>query len=164
MRVKISMIDQDLRAVGRMMKLLNFTFTESGMRLLHRLQRAGKPRVRDRQMQNTEEWITRRDGSQMRICVFRPLSAIGQVPGVLWLHGGGYALGTPEQSRRYARALMAASDCVVVAPDYRLSCEAPYPAALDDSYQALLWMKSHAVELGISENQLMVGGDSAGGG
>lgn len=164
MKVKISMIDRDLRTVGRMMKLLNFTFTEPGMRLLHKLQRAGRPRMADDQMQISEKWVSRSDGSQMRICIFRPLSPTGHAPGVLWLHGGGYALGTPDQSRRYARALMAASDCVVVAPDYRLSCEAPYPAALSDSYQALLWMKSHASELGIDDSQLMVGGDSAGGG
>lgn len=56
------------------------------------------------------------------------------------------------------------SNCVVIAPDYRLSVEAPYPAALEDSYETLLWMRNHAKELGIRHNQLMVGGDSAGGG
>jgi acetyl esterase/lipase len=103
----------------------------------------------------------------MRICIFRPLSAKEKgmnQPGVLWLHGGGYALGSPEQSKIYARRFIEESNCVVVAPDYRLSIEAPYPAALEDSYEALLWMKNHAKELRICDNQLMVGGDSAGGG
>jgi len=86
------------------------------------------------------------------------------VPGVLWLHGGGYAIGTPEQAAGKAKCLINASPCIVVAPDYRLSPEAPYPAALEDGYQALLWMKNNAGALGIRENQLMVGGDSAGGG
>lgn len=53
---------------------------------------------------------------------------------------------------------------VVVAPGYRLSWQAPYPAALHDCYAALLWLRNHAVELGVSPAQLMVGGESAGGG
>jgi acetyl esterase/lipase len=63
-----------------------------------------------------------------------------------------------------AKRFIDASNCIVVAPDYRLSIEAPYPAALEDSYDALLWMKDHVKELGIRDDQLMVGGDSAGGG
>ena len=53
---------------------------------------------------------------------------------------------------------------MIVAPDYRLSVEKPYPAALEDCYAALLWLKDHASSLGDRENQLMVGGYSAGGG
>jgi len=86
------------------------------------------------------------------------------VPGVLWIHGGGYAMGVPEQSSGMYKRLIAESNCVIVAPDYRLSAEAPYPAALEDCYEALMWMKDNAEVLGIRDNQLMVGGDSAGGG
>jgi acetyl esterase/lipase len=53
---------------------------------------------------------------------------------------------------------------VVVSPAYRLSVRNPYPAALEDSYLALKYMNEHAKELGIRDNQLMVGGESAGGG
>ena len=83
---------------------------------------------------------------------------------MLWIHGGGYAIGTPEQSRATARRLVAATDCVVALPDYRLSTQAPCPAALHDRYDALLWLRDHADELGIASDQLVVGGDSAGGG
>ena len=85
--------------------------------------------------------------------------------GVLWLHGGGYILGMKEMvyaSR--AVDLVKYFGAVVVSPGYRLAPFFPYPAALDDCYDALLYMKSHAAELGIRENQLMVGGESAGGG
>lgn len=60
------------------------------------------------------------------------------------------------------RRLMEASNCVIVSPDYRLSLEVPYPAGLEDCYDALLWMKEHAKELGIRENQIATGGDSSG--
>lgn len=53
---------------------------------------------------------------------------------------------------------------VVECVNYRLSGEAPYPATLEDCHSALCWMKGHAAKLGISDSQLIVGGESAGGG
>lgn len=164
MKVKSRMIDKDLRTTGRMIKLINNTFTESRLRLVNKLTNKMKNMIKDNSIQCIKEWIPRKDGSKMRICIFKPLTPKENVPGVLWLHGGGYALGVPEQGAAMAKRLIDASDCVVIAPDYRLSVEAPYPAALEDSYDALLWMKNHAKELGIRDNQLIVGGDSAGGG
>jgi Esterase/lipase len=162
MKIKYSMIDKDLRITGRMLKIVNNTFTERRLRLFGKLKI--KMRIKDDTMQFIEECIPRKDGSKLRICIFKPLKPKGDVPGVLWLHEGGYALGSPERAKAIAKRLIEVSNCVVIAPDYRLSVEAPYPAALEDSYEALLWMKSHAKELGIRDNQLMVGGDSAGGG
>jgi acetyl esterase/lipase len=162
MKIENAMIDRELRTTGRIIKILNNTFTENRLRLMGKLK--VKMRVKDDTIQFVEQWILRKDGSKMRICIFTPLNPTVNVPGVLWLHGGGYALGSPEQAQAMAKRLIEASNCVVIAPDYRLSVEAPYPAALEDSYEALLWMKRHAKELGIRDNQLMVGGDSAGGG
>lgn len=121
-------------------------------------------KVKDKTMQFESKWISRKDGSKMRICIFKPLRPKENVPGILWLHGGGYAIGMPEQAQYMAKKFIEVSSCVVVAPEYTLSVEAPYPAALEDSYEALLWMKNHDKELGIRADQLMVGGDSAGGG
>lgn len=97
------------------------------------------------------------------------LSVRGQTPcnapGVLWLHGGGYFLGLKEMvymSR--AVDLMTKFGAVVVAPGYRLAFQAPYPAALDDCSAALAWLADHAEELGVNPHQLMLGGESAGGG
>ena len=53
---------------------------------------------------------------------------------------------------------------VVLSPGYRLALQAPYPAAMDDCYAALLYLRSHAAALGVRSDQLMVGGESAGGG
>ncbi|GFZ30173.1 alpha/beta hydrolase [Clostridium zeae] len=164
MKVKFSSIDKDLKNTGRLFKLLNNTYTESGLRFMHKLSRKSKMKVKDKTIQFSEEYIVRKDGSRLRICIFKPLTFKENVPGVLWLHGGGYALGAPEVSKLYAKKFIEVSDCIVIAPDYRLSIEAPYPAALEDSYEALLWMKNHAKKLGIRSDQLMVGGDSAGGG
>ena len=85
--------------------------------------------------------------------------------GVLWIHGGGYISGMKElvHSSR-AVDLVKKFGAVVVSPGYRLAPLAPYPAALDDCYEALLFLKEHAGELGVRKDQLMVGGESAGGG
>lgn len=111
-----------------------------------------------------QRWTIRRDGTMLRLLVIRPAVAREGVTGVLWIHGGGYAIGTPEQARATAERLVAATDCVVVLPDYRLSTQAPYPAALEDCYDALSWLREHAGELGVAEDRLAVGGESAGGG
>lgn len=87
------------------------------------------------------------------------------VPGVLWLHGGGYATGMPEMVYlTRAIDLVTKGGAVVVSPAYTLSLRAPYPAALKDCHAALVYMKNHARELGIRPDQIMVGGESAGGG
>lgn len=108
--------------------------------------------------------IPREDGTLLRLVVCVPHNLKREVPGLLWIHGGGYALGLPEQDVHFVKRFMEASDCVVVVPDYTKSVEKPYPAALEDCYLALKWMKENAEEYGIRKNQLFVGGDSAGGG
>ena len=162
MKITNSMIDKELRTAGFVIKILNPTFTEGRLRLFAKLQY--RPKLRDKSIQSFEKVILRKDGSTLRLCIYKPKDLKGDVPGVIWLHGGGYAIGTPEQSNRIAKKLITASDCVVIAPGYRLSTEAPYPAALEDCYAALLWMKDNANALGIRDDQLMVGGHSAGGG
>ena len=102
---------------------------------------------------------------RMSALVLRPIEPRPDAPGVLWIHGGGYATGMKEMvfmSR--AVDLVERFGAVVVAPGYRLSWQAPYPAALHDCYAALLWLRDHARELGVNPAQLMVGGESAGGG
>jgi len=164
MKVKNSMIDKELRNTGRIIKIINKEFTESRFRLFNKMTNKFRHKMKDDSIQLIEEWIPRKDGSKLRICIYKPLIVKENVPGVLWLHGGGYGLGVPEQGVMMAKRFIEVSNCIVIAPDYRLSIEAPYPAALEDSYLALLWMKENVKELGIRDNQLMVGGDSAGGG
>ena len=97
--------------------------------------------------------------------ILMPQEKRDNVPGVLWMHGGGYMTGMKEMvymSR--ALDLVRSHGAVVLSPGYRLSFMAPYPAAVEDCYQALLYLKEHAKELGIRDDQIMVGGESAGGG
>ncbi len=113
-----------------------------------------------------QEWIERPDGSRLRVLVCRAKDTVpdGPVTGLLWIHGGGYGSGLPEQDFLFADLFCGDGSCIAVLPDYRLSVEAPYPAALDDCYLALTYLWEHAGELGVDPEQIFVGGDSAGGG
>ncbi len=89
----------------------------------------------------------------------------GKGPGILWIHGGGYALGMASMVYfSMGRMLAKRFGCTVVSPEYRLADKAPYPAALKDCYAARKYMHEHAEELGIDPERIAVGGESAGGG
>ncbi len=108
--------------------------------------------------------IRTEDNPHLNLIIARSKHAQPNACGLLWLHGGGFAIGTPEQDYVYMEKFLSAANCVIVAPDYRLSVNEPYPAALEDSYETLVWMKKNAAALGIRSDQLFVAGDSAGGG
>ena len=102
---------------------------------------------------------------KIRTCVYtRDGVASKNLPIVLWLHGGGYGLGIPEFEFSFIKDLLDASECIVFAPDYTLSYVEPYPKALNECYEVLLWIKEHAKEFDANPNCIFVGGDSAGGG
>ena len=106
---------------------------------------------------------SREAGRTIRTLVIRRAdSGPEPVPGILWTHGGAFASGIPEGSMVVFRRMLAAAPAVIVSPDYRLSTEHPYPAGLEDCYDALLWMRDHTEELGIRPDQLAIGGDSSG--
>jgi len=79
---------------------------------------------------------------------------------VLYLHGGGYAIGSINTHRRLAYDISAASGARVLVIDYRLAPEHPFPAAVDDATTAWRWL----LQQGLAANRLAIAGDSAGGG
>ncbi|MEZ4552303.1 MAG: alpha/beta hydrolase [Dehalococcoidia bacterium] len=83
---------------------------------------------------------------------------------VLFLHGGGYVMGSPTTHRELAGRLSRASGAAVLLLDYRLAPEAPFPAAVDDTFHALTWMRTHGPDDEAPSAAVAVAGDSAGGG
>lgn len=104
-------------------------------------------------------------GGSIPALVLAPKAGAENAAGVLWIHGGGYIAGMKEMVHA-SRAvdLVKKFGAVVVSPGYRLAVQRPYPAAAEDCYSALIYMKNHVRELGIRRDQIMVGGESAGGG
>ncbi|WP_261384339.1 alpha/beta hydrolase [Planococcus sp. CPCC 101016] len=168
MKVTRKMVNKHLRFRGMLIdKLVTKSTEEAFIQSMHNSKKQMDKRFKGKDVEGldcSEEWISRGDGSSIRVRIYKALGPVSAVPGVLWIHGGGYAQGVPEMSGDMYKRLIDTSECVIVAPDYRLSIDSPYPAALDDCYKVLLWIKNQAKELGIRDDQLMVGGESAGGG
>lgn len=119
----------------------------------------------DKAINCTKIRIPRKDGKSIPSLVLSPKVKHENAPGILWIHGGGYMTGMKEMIHM-SRAvdLVKKYGATVISPGYRLSFIAPYPAAIDDCYDALLYLKEHWDDLGINRNQIMAGGESAGGG
>ncbi len=121
--------------------------------VLRRLERAVK-------VENSGvEILTLRSGPGIRL--YRPARATDTVPALLWIHGGGYVIGSAAQDDDFCRAFTRKLGIAVAAVDYRLAPEHPYPVPLEDCYSALTWL----AELpGIDPGRIAIGGASAGGG
>jgi acetyl esterase len=102
------------------------------------------------------------DADGVPVRVYRP-SPDPDLPVVMYFHGGGWTIGTVEQFDPILRQVANATNAIVVAPDYRLAPEHPFPAALDDCWTALGWTAKNASTFGGDGTRLAVMGDSAGG-
>jgi acetyl esterase len=105
-----------------------------------------------------------RTGGGVAFLLVRPATPTGPAPAMLWLHGGGFAVGAAALEAAFCAELAAHAGVVVAVPDYRLAPEHPYPAGLDDSYSVLQHLHHRAAALGVDPSRLGVGGQSAGGG
>lgn len=99
--------------------------------------------------------------SGLRVRVYTPKTEKAKYPALLWIHGGGYIMGTPEGNEDLSLRIADELGFIVVAPDYRLAPEYPYPAGIDDCYEALVWMTEN---LPVRKDRVAVAGQSAGGG
>jgi len=79
---------------------------------------------------------------------------------VLYLHGGGYVIGSPRSHRHLAAAIAGAAAASTLLLDYRLAPEHPFPAAVEDATAAYRWLLDH----GVAPDRIVIAGDSAGGG
>lgn len=86
------------------------------------------------------------------------------VPGMLYIHGGGYVLGAGKTYAFHAAELCRKSGYTIIAPDYRLAPEHPFPAGLEDCCRTWKWMCGQGENLGIDVERLVILGPSAGGG
>jgi acetyl esterase len=85
------------------------------------------------------------------------------MPALLYFHGGGFTIGSVDTHDRVCRMLAEQADCVVLSVDYRLAPEHPFPAAVDDAFEVLAWLRREAGALAVDPARIALGGDSAGG-
>ncbi|MFI0779519.1 alpha/beta hydrolase [Streptomyces sp. NPDC021212] len=96
--------------------------------------------------------------------LYSPANRTEAVPGLLYLHGGGFVLREFDMFHAALLRLVDELGVVIVSVDYRLAPEHPFPAPVEDCYAALQWVGAEAQELGVDPARVGVGGESAGGG
>ncbi|MEZ5861359.1 MAG: alpha/beta hydrolase [Geminicoccaceae bacterium] len=94
--------------------------------------------------------------------VFKPVDS-GPLPVMLYIHGGGWVVGSVVQNEPLIRTLAARSGWAIAAPTYRLAPEHPYPAGLDDNFAAGQWLLNEGAAHGLDASRMVVSGTSAGG-
>lgn len=102
-------------------------------------------------------------GGPLTLRFYTPVGLTGEAPALLFFHGGAWIYGDLESHDALCRYLAEEAQVRVVAVDYRLAPEAPFPAAFEDCWAAWTWLTGHAQGLGIDARRIAVGGDSAGG-
>ena len=96
--------------------------------------------------------------------IYRPRSAEGDIPVLVWMHGGGMILGNHLSEEASNAAFARELGIMVISVDYRLAPQSPAPAAVEDCYAVLEWLVANAGELAIDPQRIAIGGASAGGG
>ncbi len=86
------------------------------------------------------------------------------LPIILYAHGGGYCVMSPQTHAKITKQLANGANAAVVSIDYRLAPEHPHPAGIDDCVAAYRWLRAHAAEVGGDASRIAMAGDSAGGG
>jgi acetyl esterase len=102
-------------------------------------------------------------GGPIRARAYAPIAAGGPLPTLIFFHGGGFVAGSLETHDGLCRQLVAEGGFKLIAVEYRLAPEHPYPAAIEDAWAASVWIEQNGAQLGVDAGRLAVGGDSAGG-
>ena len=102
-------------------------------------------------------------GGPLTLRFYTPRGLTGDAPALVYVHGGAWIYGDLESHDAVCRFLAEEAQVRVIAVDYRLAPEAPFPAAFEDVWAAWTWIAEHAKGIGVDPTRIAVGGDSAGG-
>jgi len=100
--------------------------------------------------------------SHCKVHIYKPAKA-GPLPVIIAYHGGGFYFDFVPLAESYYRHLANETGWMVIAPDYRVAPEHPYPAAVDDCYETYKWILQQGARVGADTSRVIVWGDSAGG-
>lgn len=103
------------------------------------------------------------DGHDVKLKIYTPVDSKEPLPVLVYFHGGGFAYSTYDNRPNFIKTVAAGANCMIVSVEYRLSPEHPFPAGVNDCYEATQWVAQHAAEFGGDATRLAVGGESAGG-
>ena len=133
------------------------------------LMRTPRRLFKDNDISVSEESFKSYDGAEVKLLVIRPrgaenMSNFGELPSLVYFHGGGFFFEGADYHYRLAKAYAVRACCKVIFVQYRLAPKYIFPTAVEDCYAALMWTYENAPRLGIDPYRTAVGGDSVGGG
>lgn len=113
----------------------------------------------------TDERVVGPDGHPgPRVRLYARRTATDGVPCLYWMHGGGHIMGDLEQDDPMLADVVGQLGCVAVSVDWRHAPEHPFPAAIEDAYEGLVWVADHTRQLHVEPSKIVIGGASSGGG
>lgn len=128
----------------------------------YRMQRAAQNLTAPKDVEARDLQVAGADGP-IGARLYTPAGAPAVTPGLVYFHGGGFAIGDLESHDGHCRRLASFAGIRVLAVDYRLAPEHPFPAGHDDALASVKWVFDHAAEIGFDPSRIAVGGCSAGG-
>src|SRR5271166_26178 len=156
-------LDPELAAVAAALPKMDLSDLASA-REAERLMVGDVPKYDARNPLSVQDIAVQQNTAAVAARVYALAERLTPGPPLLYLHGGAYVMGGLPTADSTARMLVERAGVTVVAVDYRLAPEHPYPAGLEDSYAVLQWSVDKGEEYGIDPDRLGVLGESAGGG
>jgi len=124
--------------------------------------RAGRLSLAPTELHQVATLAVPSEETEVPVRLYVPRKTEEPLPALVWLHGGGHCVGSPNSYDAVCRYLSHKTDCTVISVDYRLAPEHPFPAAVEDCMQSIAWVHANARALGVDPDRIAVGGDSAG--
>ncbi|MGZ3630539.1 MAG: alpha/beta hydrolase [Ktedonobacteraceae bacterium] len=157
-------LDPQAQALLEQMKAMGFTYTSDltvtrareMVQAMQAVRPAGEP------VAHIEDRVIPGPAGEIPIRIYTPEGS-GPFPILVFFHTGGWQIGNLDTQDPLCRRITNRAGCSVVAVDYRLAPEHPFPAAVDDCYEATKWVATHATEFQGDPSRVAVGGDSSGG-
>jgi acetyl esterase/lipase len=112
----------------------------------------------------TESKVSIQGAASVKVFAIERKERTSGGPAILWIHGGGYVLGSTAQDAPLMAKIAQETDALVIGVEYRLAPQHPFPAPLDDCYTGLKWLHENADRLRVNPDRIAIGGRSAGGG
>jgi acetyl esterase len=103
------------------------------------------------------------DAPEVRVRRYRPAKHDGPLPALVYVHGGGFVVGSLDLYDADCRRIAAEVGAAVFSVDYRLAPEHPFPSGLEDCFAVLTWVAANAAELAVDPDRIGIGGESAAG-
>lgn len=121
------------------------------------------PEATDVETTSTRLAVAGSGADEIELRIHRPdRPDVERLPVILSFHGGGWIVGSAVSTDRTCQRLASRSSSVVVAVDYRMAPEHPFPTPVEDCYAAVQWVVDHAAELGVDPDDVTISGGSAG--